>query len=149
VLKSKEASLTFDFNKLSRPIVFVCIEIIIFPVSAIVPFFLEHPRSRDDRTDGIIPMSPDLISPSLDFFAQSHSPAEQFTTISTFKTHNSQLTTSYFFFPPNKLAKNPGFSSPFLLFAAACSSFFFTSKAVGSSGFDTKALFISIFAIVA
>ncbi|WP_333305646.1 hypothetical protein [Microcoleus sp. K4-C2] len=54
MLKSKKASLTFDFNKLRRHIVFVCIGIIIFSVSAIVPFFLEHPRSRDDRTDGLI-----------------------------------------------------------------------------------------------
>ncbi|MEG3908097.1 hypothetical protein QT979_13000 [Microcoleus sp. w2-18bC1] len=30
--------------------------IIIFPVSAIVPLFLEQPRSRDDRTDGTIPI---------------------------------------------------------------------------------------------
>ncbi|MEG4066515.1 hypothetical protein QUA42_04055 [Microcoleus sp. Pol11C2] len=29
--------------------------IIIFPVSAIVPLFLDHPRSRDAHTDGIIP----------------------------------------------------------------------------------------------
>ncbi|MEG4851210.1 hypothetical protein QUB10_09875 [Microcoleus sp. B5-D4] len=79
MLKSKKASLTFDFNKLRRDSVFVCIGIIIFPVSAIVPFFQEHPRSRDDRTDSIIPMSPDLISPSLDFFALADSTAEQFT----------------------------------------------------------------------
>lgn len=94
VLKSNQASLTFDFNKFRRHILFVSIEIIIFPVSAIVPFFLEHPRSRDDRTDSIIPMSPDLISPSLDCLARSHSTAELFTRFSIFKTHNSQLLTS-------------------------------------------------------
>src|SRR4028118_786194 len=94
MLKPKEASLTFDFNKLRRHIVFVCMEIIIFPVSAIVPFFQEHPISRDDRTDGIIPISPDLISPSLDCFDRDHSTAVQFTIFSIFKTYNSQLLTS-------------------------------------------------------
>ncbi|WP_255513791.1 hypothetical protein [Tychonema sp. LEGE 07196] len=31
--------------------------IIIFPLSAIVPLFLDHLRSRDDRTDDIIPIA--------------------------------------------------------------------------------------------
>ena len=80
MLKSKEASLTFDFNKLRRPIVFVCIEIIIFLRQCDRPVLSGAPAiARDPRTDGIIPMSPDLISPSLDCFARSHSTAEQFT----------------------------------------------------------------------
>ncbi len=92
MLKSKEASLTFDFNKLRRPIVFVCIEIIIFLRRCDRPVLSGTPAiARDDRTDGIIPMSPDLISPSLDFFERSHSTAEQFTTVSIFKTYIAVL----------------------------------------------------------
>src|SRR4028119_916257 len=95
MLKSKEASLTFDFNKLRRHIVFVCIEIIIFLRQCDRPVLSGAATiARDDRTDGIIPMSPDLISPSLDFFARYHSTAVQFTIFSIFKTYNSQLLTS-------------------------------------------------------
>ncbi len=94
MLKSKQASLTFDFNKLRRHLVFVCIETIILLCQCDRPVLSGSPAIAGRSHFSIIPMSPDLISPSLDCLARDRSTALQFTIFSIFKTYRSQLLTS-------------------------------------------------------